>query len=334
MRRNFLINIKRVHFQLNYNVIPISYSRVIARRSYPKESEMCPDCNSSSLIVDPPRGDIICSECGTVVESRMMDAKPEWRSFSAQDYARKSRVGAPLSLTFHDKGLSTIIDCRDFDGMGNKLSPSSKNHAYKLRKLQTRMSIHSSHDRNLAFALAELTRVSSQMILTRFIQETAAKIYRKSVQMDLIKGRSIESMVLAALYTACRLLNFPKTLDEFLNYTQVEKRYLSKSYRVIVQALRLKIPIVIPTKFVPRFAQDLQISPESQYQAIKILKIAQRLGLTSGKDPSSLAAASLYVATLMQGENKTQKEIAHVAHVTEVTVRNRYKELIKTLHLC
>ncbi|MHA1673610.1 MAG: transcription initiation factor IIB [Promethearchaeota archaeon] len=315
-------------------MIPINYSRVVARRSYPKESEMCPECTSLSLILDPQRGDIICSECGAVVDSHMMDPKPEWRSFSAQDYARRSRVGAPLSLTFHDKGLSTVIDCRDFDGMGKKLSPSSRNQAYKLRKWQTRMSIHSSKDRNLAFAMTELTRVSSQMNLTRFIQETAAKIYRKSVQMDLIKGRSIESMVIAALYTACRILNLPKTLDEFLNYTQVEKRYLSKSYRVIVQSLKLRIPTVIPTKFVPRFAQDLQISPESQYQAIKILKIAQKLGITSGKDPSSLAAASLYVATLLLGENKTQKEIAQVAHVTEVTVRNRYKELIKTLHLC
>ena len=307
---------------------------MVARRSYPKDSEMCPECTSLSLIVDSQRGDIICSECGAVVESHMMDPKPEWRSFSAQDYARRSRVGAPLSLTFHDKGLSTIIDCRDFDGMGNKLSPSSRNQAYKLRKWQTRMSIHSSRDRNLAFAMTELTRVSSQMNLTRFVQETAAKIYRKSVQMDLIKGRSIESMVIAALYTACRILNLPKTLDEFLYYTQVEKKYLSKSYRVIVQSLKLRIPTVIPTKFVPRFAQDLQISPESQYQAIKILKIAQKLGITSGKDPSSLAAASLYVATLLKGENKTQKEIAQVAHVTEVTVRNRYKELIKTLHLC
>jgi len=306
---------------------------VVARRSYSKNFEVCPECISSDLIADTQRGDIICSECGAVVESHLMDQKPEWRSFSAQDYTRKSRVGSPLSLTFHDKGLSTIIDCRDYDGMGNKLSPNSKNQAQKLRKWQIRMSIHTSKDRNLAFAMSELTRVSSQMNLTRFVQETAAKIYRKSVVMGLIKGRSIESMVIATLYTACRTLNLPKTLDEFLSYTQIEKRILSKSYRVIVQALRLKIPTVGPTKFVSRFAQDLQISPESQYQAIKILKIAQKIGITSGKDPSSLAAASLYVATLLQGENKTQKEIAHVAHVTEVTVRNRYKELIKTLHL-
>lgn len=195
------------------------------------------------------------------------------------------------------------------------------------------MTIHSSRDRNLAFAMAELARISSQMSLTKFVQETAALIYRKSVELNIIKGRSIESMIVASIYTSCRILHIPKTMDEFLKHTSIDKRYLSKSYRVIVQSLNLKIPNLVPTRFISRFAEDLQISPESQYQAIKILKIAHKIGITSGKDPSSLAAASLYVATLLRGENKTQKEIAKVANITEVTVRNRYKELVKTLNI-
>jgi transcription initiation factor TFIIB len=85
--------------------------------------------------------------------------------------------------------------------------------------------------------------------------------------------------------------------------------------------------------YIPKFANRLQFSAETQTQAQKILEIAKDSELTSGRGPTGLAAAALYVASLITGEKRTQREIADVVGVTEVTIRNRYKEMIEKLNL-
>ena len=65
--------------------------------------------------------------------------------------------------------------------------------------------------------------------------------------------------------------------------------------------------------------------------ANKILTVATELKLTSGRGPTGIAAAASYVASVLVGEKRTQREIAEIARVTEVTIRNRYKELIERL---
>lgn len=242
-------------------------------------------------------------------------------------------MGAPSTLTLHDKGLSTIIDWRDRDAMGKKLSPQKRAEAYRLRKWQIRMRVHSSLDRNLAYAMNELDRISSQLGVQKTIKETAAIIYRRSIEKKLIRGRSIEAMITASMYTACRLSKIPRTLDEFAINSRINKRDLGRCFRLILRELQLNIPIPRPISFVSRFANELKISGQSQQIAIDILERAKKIGITAGKDPTGLAAASLYVATLANGEKKTQREIARVANITEVTIRNRYKEFIKCLNL-
>ncbi|MHA1718932.1 MAG: transcription initiation factor IIB [Promethearchaeota archaeon] len=293
----------------------------------------CPECRSESIFNDSLRGELICTNCGLILESNTIDQGAEWRSFDCQDYEKKSRVGAPFTLTLHDKGLSTIIDWRDRDGLGKKLSPAKRAQAYRLRKWQIRMKVHSAVDRNLAFAMSELDRLASQLGIQKNLKEASALIYRKTVNKNLIRGRSIEAMIAASIYAACRLAQVPRTLDEFAKNSRIDKRDLGRSYRLILRQLNLKITSLSPNRFVSRFANDLKVSQKSQVKAMKILKVAQRIGITSGKDPCGLAAASIYVAVLSNGEKKTQKEIARVANITEVTVRNRYKELVRQLNL-
>ena len=83
----------------------------------------------------------------------------------------------------------------------------------------------------------------------------------------------------------------------------------------------------------PKFANKLNFNSSTQTKAVDILKKAQNIELTSGRGPVGLAAAALYVASLMTGEKRTQREIADVVGVTEVTIRNRYKEIIDKLNL-
>lgn len=198
---------------------------------------------------------------------------------------------------------------------------------YRIRKLNKRLRVSRAGERNLAFALSELDRESSTLGLPRSVREDAAFIYRKTAQKNLIRGRSIEGVVASALYIACRRGNIPRTLDEIAEVSKVSKKQIGKTYRFISRELNIKLKPTSPVDYIPRFATKLGLSGEVQSKAIEIIHEAKDKGLNSGRGPTGLAAAALYVASVLLGERKTQKDVAEIANVTEVTIRNRYKEL-------
>ncbi|MHA2023836.1 MAG: transcription initiation factor IIB, partial [Candidatus Thorarchaeota archaeon] len=178
------------------------------------EPKKCSECNSTSIVEDTTRGERVCGGCGLVLSDHRIDTGAEWRAFSSEESDARSRVGAPVRYTVHDKGLSTVIDWRDRDTSGKKLSPTRRSEIYRLRKWQIRSRVHSSMDRNLAQAMSELERLASQLGLPGPIRELAALLYRKSIIKKLVRGRSIEAMVAATLYAACRIRQKPRPLDE------------------------------------------------------------------------------------------------------------------------
>jgi transcription initiation factor TFIIB len=236
-----------------------------------------------------------------------------------------------MDMTVHDKGLSTMIDWRDRDAYGKKLTPKRRAQIYRLRKWQVRSRVHSSIDRNLAFAMTELDRLSSQLGIPQGVKEESAMLYRQAIEKKLIRGRSIEAMVAACIYAACRKRKVPRTLDEIAEQSRVSRKELGRCYRLILKELATPIPATNPVDFIPRFGAELKLSGKTQRLAAKIVMDAKKQQITAGKDPTGLAAAAIYISSVMQGERRTQREIAEVAHVTEVTVRNRYKELVREL---
>ncbi|WXG40135.1 MAG: transcription initiation factor IIB [Candidatus Freyarchaeum deiterrae] len=293
----------------------------------------CSECGATDVVRDVTRGELICSHCGLVIDEHMIDQGPEWRAFTSEERSRRSRVGSPTSYTVHDKGLSTMIDWRNCDAYGKKLTPRRRAQIYRLRKWQIRTRVHSSMDRNLAYAMSELDRLSSQLGIPHSVKEASAVIYRKAIERSLIRGRSIEAMVAASVYGACRMRKVPRTLDEIAKQSRVGRKELGRCYRLVLRELDIDIPIANPIDFLPRFGAELHLSGAAQRKAALIIEKAKELGITAGKDPTGLAAASMYISAIMIGERRTQREIAEVAHVTEVTVRNRYKELVKKLKL-
>ena len=185
----------------------------------------------------------------------------------------------------------------------------------------------------LKVALAELKRVSSFLKLPKSVEEEAARIYRAAVQKGLVRGRSMESVVAGALYAACRRHEVPRTLDEMSEASGIEKKEIGRTYRFITRELEVTVKPSNPADYIPRFASALKLTAETQSKAVEILEMARDIELTSGRGPTGIAAAALYVASLVHGEKRTQREVADVAGVTEVTIRNRYKELIKRLKL-
>ncbi len=295
--------------------------------------ETCPECNSKDLARDYERAEIICNECGLVIDEQIMDSGPEWRAFDSEQTTKKSRVGAPMTYMLHDKGLSTVIDWRNKDYSGRELSPKRKAQVYRLRKWQQRIRVSNSTERNLAYALTELDRVASRINLPRNVKEIAAVVYRKAVEKKLIRGRSIEGVTAASIYAACRQCKVPRTLDEIADTAKLNRREIGRTYRYISRELGLSLSPTTPIDYVPRFGSELNLTGEIQSKAIEILKKAMERGLTSGRGPTSIAAAAIYIASVLHGERRTQREVADVAGITEVTIRNRYKELAESLDI-
>lgn len=282
---------------------------------------------------DSERGELVCSDCGLVIEENIVQEGPEWRAFDTEQRNARAHTGAPLKYMSPNKGLVTEIDQYNRDVRGGKIAPSQQAQLYRIRKWHKRASISNSIERNLAIALTELNRVASHLGLTESIRESSALLYRKCVEHGLIRGRQIESVVSAVIYAICRQYGIPRTLDEISNVAEIPKKEIGRTYRLITQELELKVPLTNPRFYINRFVTALKLSGETQGKAVEILDQALKRGLISGRGPMGVAAATVYIASVMTGERRTQKEVADVAGVTEVTIRNRYRELKKALGL-
>ncbi len=292
----------------------------------------CPNCGSNRIIYDPERGEIICAVCGLVLTEQVYDLGPEWRAFTPEERAKRSRAGAP-SDRITSQSLVTSIDTSGKDSAGRMLDIRKRLEVMRWKKWQMRARMQTSLERNLAQAVNELERISSQLGLPRFVEEQALEIYRRALERGLVRGRSIESIMAAAIYAACRMHKVPRTLDEIAKFTKASRKDVARCYRLLLKELGLKVPLADPAIFVPRIVDQLGLSGKVLVKAIEIIKKAKEKGLTAGKDPAGLAAAAVYIAALLSGEVRTQKEVAQAAQVTEVTVRNRYKEIVKALNL-
>jgi len=293
----------------------------------------CPECGSTSLMRDYERAEIVCNGCGLVIDQDLLDEGPEWRAFDHEQAVRRTRTGAPLTYTIHDKGLSTIIDWRNKDSYGKELSASKRAQLYRLRKWQQRIRVGNAMERNLAIALTELERISSRLGLPKNVREAAAVLYRRAVEKGLIRGRSIEGVTAAAIYAACRQCGVPRTLDEIADAAKLNRKEIGRTYRFVARELGLSLRPTTPVDYIERFGTALGLSGEVRSKAREILKKAMDKELTSGRGPTGVSAAALYIASVLLGERRTQREVAEVAGVTEVTIRNRYKELAEKLDI-
>jgi len=289
----------------------------------------CPECGSNLFIEDKVRGEVVCAKCGLVLEEEFIDRGQEWRSFDAEQVSARARAGAPLTFTKHDKGLTTEIG----KGLGELYKVPGKKRAqyYRLKKWHKRLI--ESKDRNLSFALSELQRIISYLNLPKSVHEKVGRYYEEAVDKGLVRGRSIESVIAALVYAVSRQFNTPRTLDEIAEASGLEKRDIGRTYRYIARELNIRILPADPKDFVPRFCSMLGLSDKVQAYAIKVLKKAKKLDVTSGKGPTGVAAAAIYIACVLVGEKRTQREVASLINVTEVTIRNRYKELVEKLGL-
>jgi transcription initiation factor TFIIB len=294
------------------------------------EDMKCEICSSEKFDYEESKGEYSCFNCGCVYNKIAIDEGPDWRNYEDSS-GDGDRAGMPSTQLLHDKGLTTDIGWQDKDYAGANLSSEMRKVFRRIRRQHQRTRISNSTERNLAVALGELQRLASQMTLPRNVREEAAFIYRKAVENKLVRGRSIEGVVAASLYSACRMQRIPRTLDEVGKHSRTGRKEIGRTFRAISRELMLNVTPASPADYVPRFCAILDLPIEVETYAKEILRKAEEIDLTAGRGPTGIAAASVYLAGIIKGNEKTQREVSEAAGVTEVTIRNRYKEICQAL---
>jgi transcription initiation factor TFIIB len=292
----------------------------------------CSICNNNSgqIITDNESGEIICRNCGMVMLDNVQETRPEWRSFPTDEANNtRSRTGMPTSLARHDKGLATIIGRTNKDASGQVLDAAMRTTMERLRTWDFRTQAHTSTDRNLRQAFSELDRLKDKLGLPDSVIEKTAYIYRKVQERGLVRGRTISSVLAAAAYIACREMGMSRTLDDIAHLNNIKHKELARTFRLLVLELDLKVPMIDPMKCVVKVANKAKLSEKTKRQAMNIMHDIVKSGVSAGKDPMGLAGSVIYMSSINTGETITQMDIADAAGVTEVTIRNRYKDIKK-----
>jgi transcription initiation factor TFIIB len=231
-------------------------------------------------------------------------------------------------------GLSTIIGSENRDASGGSLFDSSiRASIERLRTWDKRTQVHSAQDRDLIQAFNELDGFSQKMNLSSSIVEKAAYIYRKALERNLIRGRTISGMIAASLYAAIRESDTPRTLKDIAESSGAKLSDIRRDYRIIVRELDLKMPIFDPRRLVFRISSKAGVKQSTETKALELVKRSEEIGITIGKDPTAVAAAAVYLASLLEGDRKTEREISEASALSEVTLRHRYVEMKDALKI-
>ncbi len=288
-------------------------------------------CSESIKITDFETGEVICQNCGKVLQEKISNDRKDSNMVTASEYA--SHFGSKSSLRFHDMGLATIIGKFNHDSTGKPVEYKMRPVMKRMRFWDARSHTKNSSERNLRTALSEMEKLKEKLCLSDAVIERSAYIYRKAARAQLIRGRSIIGMVGACVYVACREMDVPRTIMDISNNLQESRSSIAKYYRILFQNLRLTVSVPDPIRCIIKIANNLDIPENTKREAIHIFDTLKEKKLIAGKKPDSVAAAVIYMAGIKTGVNLSQQKISKVSGITVVTIRNRCKEYIKHVKL-
>jgi len=260
---------------------------------------------------------LICKGCGLILGDRIVDEHSEWRTFSNSDGNGHdpNRVGGPSNPLLRDAGLSTIIGTAQGSAAAASLS-----------RWQNRGALNSG-DRSLLHAFKDIGRMAERMGLPQTIRDRANELYKQVDDQKSMRGRTADGMTAASLYIACRYEKVPRTFKEICALTKVSKKEIGRCYKFMCKILEANLDTISTNDFMNRFCSNLELSNDVMKSATHVSKQAMHLGIVAGKSPISVAAAGIYMVSQLSSQKRTQKAIADIAGVSEVTIRNAYKDL-------
>lgn len=264
---------------------------------------VCPICGSEEIIEDRASGEIVCGICGHVL-GRVPSQRPEWRAYGYGDKIRRERVGAPLTPLLHDFGFSTKIP-RGF---------AEKN--FK--------------DKRMIRVLSQIHGLASSMGLSNVVAETAALIYRRGERLGLLTKNMYRVVPAASLYLAARIHGVPRMVREFSAISGLSEKSILRCYMKLRLGLKLNPPR-IQDAYISRFIKSMNLDGRVEELANTILDVAKELKLTQGRSSRPMAAAAIYIAARILNMRVAQRRLAKVAGISPVTLRKRYKEILREI---
>ena len=304
------------------------------------EIQKCSACESS-LIDDTVNGEIICSGCGIVVAEQMEDYGPEVKSNRLEDKMKLARATGQTTYSQHDLGIATEISIGPKDFSGKTINSEVANQMNNLRKWQKRVRVSSSRDRRLSNVLGKISEVCQNCSLPKNVAETASMIYRSLDSKHIqVKGKSVLSISAAVVYLACKRCDVIRSLEEIIQGTTTMKeakakaKLAAKYYRTLAMELgTASAPVVTMDKYISKIANMTNTDTRVERLALEIAEKTKNRSITDGKAPNGIAAAYLYISSILLGQSILQRDVSSVSGVTEVTIRNRCKEILSNSKL-
>ena len=291
-----------------------------------EHNEECKNCKGQTVVFDHGTGEKICSGCGVVlsVEREIVDPLLDMNTNLSS-----MNLGTPSSLAHHDKNLSTMISYSNVDADGVAIRVEQRSAIQRMRRWNKISNNNRSYHRNLKNAFAVLIRIKDKLSLSDTIVEKSAYYYRKILDQNLIKGRSIKGFVVACVYASCREMNVPRTIEEIAEISDTDKIFAGKCYRLLVRKLKVRLPSIDSTSHLARIANNANISEKTLRHAIQMMSQIKDDPISFGKDPCAIAVAVLYGACLDKGEKTSQSRISLAGNVSVVTLRKRFLDIKK-----
>jgi transcription initiation factor TFIIB len=298
------------------------YERRYDESTEQTDANTCPECDGR---VTMNTAETVCDDCGLVLADQQVDTGPEWRNF--EDRSNRKRTGAPRTPSRHDRGLSTEIGWSP-NGRGSGFSSRKRRQFSRLRQHHRRAQHRNKAERNEMHGLTEIRRMASALGFTKSVRDRACRLFSTAQAQDLLRGRSIEAIAAASVYATCRCEGRPQTLEDIAAVAQVSAAKVQNGYSVLNRELGLPAAPIPPERFLPRFVSELGLSRMVEQEARSVLAV-EGTPETSGANPAGVAGGALLLGAERANEYRrfTQAELAEVADVSIVTVRNHRDEL-------
>lgn len=290
--------------------------RDFTHNSHQKDSSLmihCPECHET-VITDNYTGDSICESCGLVISEKALDISNfEKRMFSYEEIRDRARTGISDIIFTPKSSSNTIINKKEINDRNFK----------RIAKLDTHD--NDSMIRNLMIAIRTLKIISGKLKLSYQVKSHALLIYRKALKKGLIKGRTIDGMICACIYFACRTFKKPITLQEIINEACMKGNVVRYSIKVLIKELNLKVIPLGPEFFISRYINELKLSSDVEIEFLFILQYLKQF--IAGKNPKVICAGLIYLICKKNLINQTQKEICKTIGVSEVSLRYIRKQI-------
>ena len=234
-----------------------------------------------------------------------------------------------LSSCYPDKGLTTVITNQNTDANGTSLSQDQISSVNKIR-YYNKLSDSKNHIRNLKNAFAVMAAIKDKLNLTDPVIERAAYYYRKTLNSQLIKGRSITEMVVASVYAACKEMDIPRRLEDISEAANADKIFAGRCFRIMTRELSINPPSVDAARYMSKVAENADVSQKTYRRAVNMLDVVKKDPISYDKDPKALATAALYGACMIEEKDKVnQARIAQAGGISVVTLRKRVLDISK-----